>query len=208
MYWQLAPRRGGVNPVVAYAQFALETGFLFRGIKSNAGIDASYHNPSGLKTKAGGNDTNPNAYQRFNSWEEGITAHLDHLALYAGAQGYPREDTPDPRHFPFLNGTAKTVEQLSGKWSPLKDYGNKIVSLLREIEATQVIDSNEDIKKLKDEITNLNLKIDNLKKQLNLVNAEKNSMNQEIMNLKQQLKKYQDFFKKIKLFLEENNKEI
>ncbi|SJU02468.1 Uncharacterised protein [Clostridioides difficile] len=62
-------------------------------------MDESYNNPCGMKTSQGGSDTDPNAHQRFNSWDEGVQAHLDHLALYAGAKGYPKEGTYDPRHF-------------------------------------------------------------------------------------------------------------
>jgi hypothetical protein len=56
-----------------------------------------------------------------------VSAHLDHLALYAGAAGYPRSATPDPSHFASISGTAPTVEALSGKWAPSADYGASIV---------------------------------------------------------------------------------
>lgn len=138
LYWQIAPERAGVDPAVAYVQFAHETGFLYRDGNSMAGIDAIYHNPCGLKTTQGGSNTDPNAHQRFASWEDGITAHIDHLALYAGAPGYPRADTPDPRHFSFITGTAKTVEELGGKWAPSPTYGERLVSMLKSLLATEV----------------------------------------------------------------------
>jgi len=123
LYWRLASERGGVRPEVAYAQAAKETGFgHFRGV-----VKPDFHNPCGLKTTQGGPNSDPNAHQRFNSWEEGVKAHLDHLALYAGADGYPRQDTPDPRHFSFLHGRATTVEALGGKWAPNPSYGESIV---------------------------------------------------------------------------------
>ncbi len=80
-----------------------------------------------MKVTAGGADGDPNAHKRFSSWEEGITACVDHLALYAGAPGYPRPDTPDPRHFSSLRGVAPTVEALGGRWAPSPDYGVSIV---------------------------------------------------------------------------------
>lgn len=124
-YWRLASRNG-VRPDVAYAQAAKETGFgRFGGV-----VDASYFNPCGMKTRDGGGNSDPSAHQRFGSWEEGIAAHLDHLALYAGAPGTPRENTPDPRHFSSIHGTAKTVESLGGKWAPAPDYGRSIVEYL------------------------------------------------------------------------------
>jgi N-acetylmuramoyl-L-alanine amidase len=128
LYWRLAPGRG-VRPEVAYAQFAKESGFgRFGGV-----LDASYHNPCGLKHPRGGGNFDPDAHQRFATWAQGITAHIDHLALYAGALGYPRVDTPDPRHFGELLGKAKSVEALSGKWAPAADYGKSIASMVRAI---------------------------------------------------------------------------
>ena len=131
-YMKLYSSHGGINPIVAYAQSALETGYgNFGGV-----IDESYNNPCGMKTKeAGGNtDSDPNAHQKFNSWEDGISAHLDHLALYAGANGYPRKETKDPRHFSFIFGRAKSVLGLSGVWASDKQYGEKVLKMTKEIE--------------------------------------------------------------------------
>ncbi|MFW5437127.1 N-acetylmuramoyl-L-alanine amidase [Paenibacillus apiarius] len=137
LYWQLAPSRGGVDPAVAYVQFAHETGYLYRDGRSSAGIDASYCNPCGLKITAGGGDYQASAHKRFGNWKEGITAHLDHLALYAGASGYPKKDTPDPRHFTYLLGSAKTVQELGGKWAPSASYGRKLLDYLEEVQALE-----------------------------------------------------------------------
>ncbi|HOB44343.1 MAG TPA: N-acetylmuramoyl-L-alanine amidase, partial [Bacillota bacterium] len=125
LYWSIAPSVG-VDPAVAYAQSAKETGYgKFGGV-----IDETYRNPCGLKTSEGGGNYDPRAHQRFASWEDGVSAHIDHLALYAGAEGYPKQGTLDPRHFPYLRGTAKTVEQLGGKWAPSATYGEDIVRLM------------------------------------------------------------------------------
>lgn len=127
-YWRYAPERG-VVPEIAYAQAAKETGFgNFGGV-----IDESFCNPCGLKIAAGGDNKDPKAHQRFPNWHVGVIAHLDHLALYAGALGYPYVDTPDPRHFPSILGTAKTVEALGGKWAPSKTYGNEIVTFVKAL---------------------------------------------------------------------------
>ncbi len=64
---------------------------------------------------------------RFVNWRQGITACIDHLGLYAGAPGYPRTSTPDPRHFASIYATAPTVERLGGHWAPDPDYGRSIV---------------------------------------------------------------------------------
>lgn len=122
----------GINPLVTYCQSAKETGYMkFGGV-----LNASFNNPCGLKTNAGGGDKDPDAHQRFKSWEEGIQAQVDHLALYAGAEGYPKTNTPDPRHFNFIKGTALTVQELGGKWAPSSSYGEEIVKMINELIAT------------------------------------------------------------------------
>jgi len=140
LYWEMAPARSGIDPAIAYVQFGHETGFLYRDGKSNAGIDASYCNPCGLKITQGGGDTQASAHKRFANWREGITAHLDHLALYAGAAGYPKKDTPDPRHFGYLYGTAKTLEQLGEKWAPSSSYGTNLVGKYAKLRGTAAVD--------------------------------------------------------------------
>ena len=131
MYWKYSEAHGGVNPAVSYIQAAKETGFgNFGGV-----ITAEYHNPCGLKTKQGGEDNDPNAHQRFQNWDDGVKAHLDHLALYAGAKGYPRSVTTDPRHFSSICGKAKTVKALSGNWAPSHDYAKSILNIYNELNA-------------------------------------------------------------------------
>jgi N-acetylmuramoyl-L-alanine amidase len=82
---------------------------------------------------------------QFPTDEVGIQAHLDHLALYAGAVGYPQiyapsvnaaRSTPDPRHFSSVFGTAPEVEDLGGKWAPSSDYGTVVATLVNELLAT------------------------------------------------------------------------
>lgn len=127
LYWQIGPQRGGVRPEVAYTQAALETGWMrFKG----GAVPADFHNPCGLKTAKGGSNSDPNAHQRFGSWEDGITACIDHLALYAAAPGYPKPagSTPDPKHCKCLLGASSTVEGLGGKWAPSPGYGERIVT--------------------------------------------------------------------------------
>jgi len=122
LYWKYASEHGNVNPAIAYVQAAKETGFgKFGGV-----LNESYKNPCGLKTVTGGADTDPNAHQRFNTWDEGVQAHLDHLALYAGATGYPKSNTYDPRNFVTIKGDAVTVNALGGKWAPSLTYGEEI----------------------------------------------------------------------------------
>jgi hypothetical protein len=96
-------------------------------------LDASYHNPCGLKKTAGGGNYDRDAHRRFATWRQGVIAHLDHLALYAGARGYPKRATPDPRHFSFLRGRARTVQALGGAWAPSESYGDEVLAYARGI---------------------------------------------------------------------------
>lgn len=127
IYWELAPSMG-VNPWIAYCQAAKETGYgHFRGI-----IDRTFMNPCGLKKTDKKGDL-PEDHHRFDSWRHGVSAHLDHLALYAGASGYPKEDTKDPRHFDWIRGRATTVLALGGNWGASKEYGIELLKLVRSV---------------------------------------------------------------------------
>lgn len=130
VFWQEA-EAVGVDPLVAYCQSALETGFMhFSSV-----VPATFHNPCGLKTTLGGGDTERLAHAQFPDWPTGIRAQIDHLALYAGHADYPREDSPDPRAFEFLKGTAPEVESLGGRWAPSQDYGQILRRLMEEVHA-------------------------------------------------------------------------
>jgi len=152
--------QAGVNPAVTYCQSAKETGyFKFGGV-----LDITFNNPCGMKTKSGGSDKDPNVHQRFKSWEEGIKAQVDHLALYAGAPGYPKTDTPDPRHFNFIKGTAPTVEELGGKWAPSQSYGTDIVKMMKELESIKVSEAEEkELDKIKISLHGKELEIEGIK---------------------------------------------
>ena len=136
LYWRYASSHGNVNPAVAYVQAAKETGYgKFGGV-----INESYHNPCGMKVAAGGGDYDPNAHMRFESWDKGVQAHIDHLALYAGASGYPRTgNTNDPRQFPSIAGKAPTVVSLGGNWAPSSSYGTEILNLYRDLEKRETV---------------------------------------------------------------------
>ena len=145
IYKKYAESRGGINWVLAYVQAAKETGYgRFGGV-----LDESYHNPCGLKNPAGGDDYDPNAHKRFDNWEQGIIAHLDHLALYAAANGFPKtiyvdkwkdealasNETYDPRHIGWYSttggilGKAKDVLSLTGSWASDPNYGIELFRL-------------------------------------------------------------------------------
>lgn len=164
--WRVANERG-ILVELFVAQVCVETGyFKFGGV-----LDASFHNTCGLKTTKGGSDYAANAHMRFASWEEGLTAHGDHLALYAGAnkfpkysphtKGYENENckmngtTLDPRHFTYLYGSCKTVEGLSGKWATNKNYANILKQVMNKIKSTKVVEEENEVVAPKEE-TNKN----------------------------------------------------
>ena len=129
LYWKYADECGGVNPGIAYVQAAKETGYgRFGGV-----LDESYKNPCGMKTSSGGGDYDKDAHEKFNTWDEGVQAHMDHLALYAGADGYPKTNTYDPRHFVTIKGRASTTNSLGGKWAPSATYGEEVSKLYMDL---------------------------------------------------------------------------
>lgn len=123
LYYDLAQYHGGVDPDVAVAQAMHETGWG----KFGRAVTPAHNNFCGLKiTKPVGPDTNPDDHMRFPTPLHGVAAHLDHLAIYAGAPGYPRLSTYDTRHFAFIYGKARTVEGLGGSWAPAPTYGTLV----------------------------------------------------------------------------------
>lgn len=135
LYYDICLKKG-LNPVIQFAQMCHETGYLYK-VSSQAGLNRSFHNPCGLKVTQGGDGMVAESHKVFKDWPEGIEAHTDHSALYAGAVGYPKETTPDPRHFSFLFGTATYLSDLSGKWAPSATYHQKILVFVKEIEAIE-----------------------------------------------------------------------
>jgi hypothetical protein len=131
VYWELAPVLG-LRPEVPFAQAMIETAN-FRFTRCPDTVCPDFCNPCGMRTadlKAGDPET-PQNHQRFRSWHEGVQAHLDHLALYLQLPGYPRAQTPDPRHFPFLLGRVESLTNLGDHWvkggaAAHPEYGERI----------------------------------------------------------------------------------
>lgn len=118
----------GVDPTLVVVQCAKETGYCrFGGV-----LDASFKNTCGLKTPSGGGDKDKNAHTKFDSWEDGVLAQVQHLALYAGKDGYPVSNPKDPRHFADLFGKCKTVKSLSNNWAG-SGYGEDLEKMMNEI---------------------------------------------------------------------------
>lgn len=152
----------GIDPTLVVVQCAKETGYCkFGGV-----LDASFKNTCGLKVPQGGGCTDPNAHMRFNTWEDGVLAQVQHLALYSGKEGYPLKNPIDPRHFSYLHGKCKTVESLSGNWAGAT-YGQDLVKMMNDVINTKddlnveyyeklIIEKDDMIKNLKDKLNKIN----------------------------------------------------
>lgn len=136
IYWELAPLHG-IRPEVAFAQAAHETGFG----KFGRAVTREHNNYCGLKTRTPGGDADPNSHARFPTPEVGVIAHLEHIGIYAAAPGYPKKNPVDPRHFDFIHGAARTVEQWSTRWAPSETYHEKIVTFIDQIKASKGLGS-------------------------------------------------------------------
>lgn len=181
LYWNLANERGNVNPAIAYSQAIIE---INRGELLNEN-SMNYYNPAGIKE-----DKNEQC-KKFKSWKEGVEAHLDHLALYAGAKGYPNKESNDPRHFSYLFGVCKYVENLSGKWSSDAEYGINILKNYYEILETQTKDvfreSIESIDGLKTQIGEFKSKVVLMGRTLEEVCKEYNQIYKSLEILKEEI---------------------
>jgi N-acetylmuramoyl-L-alanine amidase len=217
LYWKFSEECGGVNPLVAYAQSALETNYG----KYTGKVPVYYKNPCGLK-KSDAKGDNPEDHAQFLTWEDGVQAHLDHLALYAGAKGYPKLDTKDPRHFQYLLGRAKYVEELSGNWAPSDDYGIKILNLILEIEKTVIKEEpmpdsqnnnngNNDNNSNNENNTSDSVNIDEIRAYINEISGDMDSLKNKINLINKYLNTIDVFLKEeqnIKKILNDNNKSL
>lgn len=217
LYWNFSEECGGVNPTMAYAQAALETGYGNFG----GSVKEEFKNPCGLKT-AVATDDSPDAHAKFKSWEDGVLAHLDHLALYAGAIGYPKAKSPDPKHFQYLFGICKYVEDLAGIWAPGDEYGFKVIKLMESIRETTVTDEfddyienensnnspvidiedkvenlNEILAKLREEYVDIFKEIEESNKNIEKYKEENGLLKEEIKNLKNRIVEYKEIIDRI-----------
>lgn len=125
-------KKAGVNPTLAYAQYAWESG---HG-KYGGQVKESQKNTCGIK------NSNNQGFASFSTWEQGIEAHIDHLALYAGASGYPRSGSPDPKHYSSLLGQYKTIDAMGLSWAGgEKAYADRLKTFMKEIQLSAGADS-------------------------------------------------------------------
>lgn len=101
--------RYGVKGDVAFCQAIYETNwFRFGG-----NVQAGQNNFAGLGSTGGGV-----AGASFASFEEGVTAHIQHLYAYATTRNLPAgEQIVDPRYAYVKKGSAPYWEDLAGRWA-------------------------------------------------------------------------------------------
>lgn len=121
LYRTLAPALD-IRTEIAVAQAIHETNwFKFTGEAS-----PDYHNPSGMRIQD---------YYKFDSWEQGIRAHLGHLYRYFAesadhVQGFCDVDPKHGSHFALPND----IRQLNGRWAiPGDNYGQAIANVVDSI---------------------------------------------------------------------------
>lgn len=112
----------GIRGDIAFAQAMLETDYLrFTGVvqpeqNNFAGIDATDPDTTGAS---------------FDTPQEGVLAHLQHLFAYASQDALPDEyPLVDPRFNLVTRGSANTWTDLNGKWAvPGENYGQMILDI-------------------------------------------------------------------------------
>lgn len=116
----------GIRGDIAMCQAIVETGwFLFEG----SAMEPGDHNYCGL-----GVHRNGVRGCEFPTVTEGVTAMIQHLYAYACKNGLPDgEELIDPRFEYVKRGSAKTWEQLAGRWAMNPNYGKRIMNLYKEL---------------------------------------------------------------------------
>ena len=113
----------GVNHDVAVVQMCLETGFL----RFDGSVSRFQNNFCGL-----GAISASAAGDWFDSPEEGIRAHIQHLKAYASIE--PLNLPPVDKRFQHVNrGTVFTIYDLTGRWASDPKYGEKLDWLLKRL---------------------------------------------------------------------------
>lgn len=114
----------GINHDVAFSQMCLETGFLSFG----GDVHPDQNNFCGLGVTGNGVKG-----LSFEDERKGIRAHIQHLKAYASTQNLKTEIV-DSRFKYVKRGSAKYIDDLTGKWASDKYYGKKINNILNRLQ--------------------------------------------------------------------------
>ena len=123
LYWKYGEITG-IRADVLYAQAAKETGYG----KYGGRVLPEQNNWAGIK-KYGAVGDEPEDHEDFESPEDGVRGHFNHMSAYLGLEpvGEPHGRYKSVKSLSWA-GTIKTVEQLGGKWCPDVYYGSSIVN--------------------------------------------------------------------------------
>ncbi|WP_277673624.1 glucosaminidase domain-containing protein [Piscibacillus halophilus] len=123
-YYLELGKKYSVRGDVAFAQAILETDyFRFTGL-----VQPDQNNYAGIGA------TGPeNSGASFETPEEGVRAHIQHLYAYASNRSLPEgEELVDPRFDLVTRASAPTWFGLNGKWAvPGDSYGQSIIRLYK-----------------------------------------------------------------------------
>lgn len=116
-----------INHDIAFSQMCLETGFL----TYTGDVKPEQNNFCGL-----GATGNQEPGLSFETTQEGVRAHIQHLKAYACVDSL-NNPLVNSRFAFVRRGSAQTYKELTGKWATDPDYGKKIESLLNRIYSGQ-----------------------------------------------------------------------
>jgi hypothetical protein len=113
----------GVDHDIAFAQMCLETGFLRYGNL----VTPDMNNFCGL-----GAIGPEQRGEHFSEPRIGVRAHIQHLKAYA-TDAPLEQELVDPRYRWVRYGSAPTIHGLAGTWASDREYGEKIIGVLKEL---------------------------------------------------------------------------
>jgi hypothetical protein len=117
-------KKYGIRGDIAFCQMLKETGYhRFGGV-----VHASQYNYAGIGAVGNSKKNKGNSFQ---SPEQGVRAHIQHLYAYATKEPLPiDEKVVDPRFKYVTRGIAPAWQDLNGRWAvPGKGYGEEILNL-------------------------------------------------------------------------------
>lgn len=147
MYYLIFGQYYGIRGDIAFAQAMHETDYLrFTGI-----VQPDQNNFCGLG--ATGPD-NPGA--SFETPEEGVLAHIQHLYAYASTEPLPdKYPLVDPRFDLVTRGSASTWKALNGKWAvPGDNYGQLILQIYERMLEASIQNLEKTLQEVKGENSN------------------------------------------------------
>ena len=109
----------GIRADVAICQMILETGWL----QFNGSVPEHYNNFAGLGATTGDRPEG----EVFETIEEGVEAHMQHLYAYVADLDLPEGVELVDKRFKYVKrGTVYSVDDLAMRWAMTENYGSRI----------------------------------------------------------------------------------